>query len=137
MRFRLITLFLFFSFASKGQICNFCSELEVKDFLRENFIEFSESKSPSGEKIISNDTENFHKTYYFRYDKCFLFRVETSNLKFQKHLLHHLDRNYKATSDTTWEDLENRVEFTTKGGSFEFDFYPKVSIDTSKKDLTD
>jgi hypothetical protein len=130
-------LFLLFllvvPFCSKGQICNFCSEEEIKEELNEQHIEFQEKVSINGEKCLIENNENYTKSWYFRYGQCYLYDIKTTKKNYSKSIRKILNSNYLPTSDSTWEDSENKVEMMTGKDYRKFVFVPKLSSTTINK----
>ena len=112
---------------SKGQICNFCSEEELKDALKEHNITFVEKSVPNGEKCFYEKNENYEKTWHFKYGQCFLYEVTVTNNSRYKSLKKVLDTQYSIISDSTWEDSDNKVLLKIVEGNRRFVFIPKFS----------
>jgi len=123
----LFTALLFSLNAAKGQICNFCSEEELKDELNGYNIAFVEKLIPGGEKCFYEKNENYVKAWYFKYGQCYLYEVTVTNSSRYKTLKKVLDTQYSITSDSTWEDSDNKVLLKIVEGNQQFVFIPKIS----------
>ena len=81
----LIIILISFNYSAKAQICNFCSQQELKELLDLNQISYNEKIDDTNQKLIFFSNENYIKRWYFKYDKCYMYEitvVKKEKLKF-------------------------------------------------------
>ena len=121
-------ILILFSFNAKAQICNFCSQDELKELLDLNDIPYTQKVDNKNEKILFFSNQNFIKRWYFSYDKCYMYEITILNKKKLKSLIHLVDKNFKKINEHSWEDLDNSIELITKNDNPVMQFKPKLTF---------
>ena len=121
-------ILILFSFNAKAQICNFCSQEELKELLDLNDIPYTQKLDNKNEKILFFSNQNFIKRWYFSYDKCYMYEITIINKKKLRSLIHLVDKNFKKINDHSWEDLDNSIELITKNDNPVMQFKPKLTF---------
>ena len=123
----LFSALLFSLTTAKGQICNFCSEEELKEALKEKNTVLYEKLNMDGEKCLTEKNDNYTKSWHFRYGQCYMYDITIMKKPYSKSMKKVLDSQFARKSDTTWEDSENMVEMKIKDGVEQFVFTSKFS----------
>lgn len=124
----LIILILCLPISVLGQICNFCTSEDLKKILIENKIHFKQENYLSGDFIISSHDNKSIKTWFFKYNTCYLFKISTTEKQNKKLLKKFLDKNFIKKNKFYWENIDNSVKMFTFENNYNFVFYPKMSI---------
>lgn len=127
MWFRTLLIISLLSTSCSGQICNFCSFDRVKEILKEEKIEYMEQINQQKERVIVAQEGKSMKSWYFRYNQCYMYNITVLDNRFYKYLLKFVESNYKKIDNITWEDAENTVELKVLPDCYQFVFLPKVS----------
>lgn len=130
----LLLSILLISVGSKAQICNFCSENNLKETLKEQHAQFHEQLNIRGEKCLTIKEENYMKCWHFRYDQCYMYDITILKKKYVHFFEKVLTSQYTKTSFNTWEDSENKVEMNIRDGCYQFIFVPKISLTQNVKE---
>lgn len=120
-------MFLMVSISSKAQICNFCSEQDLRESLKGEKVSLQEKINVNGDKSLIESNENYSKCWHFKYGQCYMYEVKVLNSKYFRSMKKILNSQFTATSDTTWEDMENKVQLKVGDGYKQFVFIPKFS----------
>lgn len=113
---------------SYAQICNFCSLERVKEILVEEKLEYSEQIGQQKETVLVAQEGKSMKSWHFRYNQCYMYRIIVLDYKFYKYLLKFVESNYNKTDNAKWEDSDNTVELKASQDCYEFTFLPKLSV---------
>ena len=111
-----------------GQICNFCSTEDIKNILIENNFEFRQENNFNGVIKIYSQDNKAKKTWYFKYNTCFMYQVSISEKHTKRILQRFLNKNFLKKNKYFWENIDNSVKLHTFGNRYNFEFYPKMSI---------
>jgi hypothetical protein len=125
----LIIILISLNYSAKAQICNFCSQEQLKELLDLNEIEYTQKLDNKNEKIFFFSTKNYVKRWYFKYDKCYMYEITITNKSKLKSLVHMVDKIFNKIDEDSWEDLDNRVELITINDNPTMQFIPKLSYD--------
>jgi len=125
----IIIILITFSFNAKAQICNFCSQEQLKELLDLNEIEYTQKLDNKNEKVYFFSNQNYVKRWYFRYDKCYMYEITIIKKDKLKSLIKLIEKNFTRVDLNSWEDLDNRVELITINENPTMQFIPKLSYD--------
>jgi hypothetical protein len=124
----LIIILISFNYSAKAQICNFCSQQELKELLDLNQISYNEKIDDTNQKLIFFSNENYIKRWYFKYDKCYMYEITILKKDKLKSLIKLIENNFTRVDLGSWEDLDNRIELTNnKEGNPQMQFIPKLT----------
>lgn len=124
----IIIILISFSFNAKAQICNFCSQEQLKELLDLNEIEYTQKLDNKNEKVYFFSNQNYVKKWYFRYDKCYMYEITIIKKDKLKSLIKLIEKNFTRVDLNSWEDLDNKIELTNnKEGNPQVQFTPKLT----------
>lgn len=132
MRKILIILILNLPLSVFGQICNFCSTEDLKLLLIENKVYFKQENYLNGDVKISSKENNLIKTWFFKYNTCYLYQISIYEKHKKKLLKRSLNKNFIKKGKYCWEDFENSIKMINFENNYNFVFYSKPSIQNLK-----
>lgn len=127
----LIISYLLVFEVSNAQICNFCSLEKTKEMLVELNYDYSEQFNLKGEKSLVYTTKDYIKSWNFKYNECYLYKITVLNKNQFKPLIKLINTQYNQKNSYIWEDEDNIVNLVQNNGFYEFNFIPKIRYSTN------
>lgn len=111
---------------SNAQICNFCSLDRTKEILVELNYDFTEQLNLKGETSLVYTTKDYIKSWNFKYNECYQYKITVLNKNQFKPLVKLLNNQYDKKNSYIWEDQDNTINLIHNNGFYEFIFIPKI-----------